>query len=462
MAWDMARHEIPVFGRAQGTKSTGLVELPVFGSINQYAGWPYLTRLQIGNPPTNFTLLIDTGSDTMWVSCTPCSGCPTSGLVSIDFSYFIILLYRHSYNPKLSSSSSVIACSDDWCHTSERSGFASCDASDNHSRCGYNIMYGSGSTVGYYVSDQVSFDIIGDNVKRFSSSIIFGCSTMQSGGLAETNEFDGIVGIGPNQESPNSQLNSKGIAPLVFSLCLSTTGNGILILGEAVEPGIVYTPLVPSRNYYKLYLESIAVNGQTLRIDSSVFETSPDRGTIVDSGTTLAYLADKAYDPFVDAIVAAVSPSVHPIENNGDRCFLTSSSLASSFPDATLHFVGGAVMTVKPQNYLLSEVNMLGGQSMFCLGWKRKQGSQQITILGDIIISNKLIVHDLDNMRLGWVEYNCKLKLHLTGLICSQPVNVTTTHRWRKRHENSGHRLYTVLTPSAIILMLTHMLIFGI
>jgi len=39
-----------------------------------------------------------------------------------------------------------------------------------------------------------------------------------------------------------------------------------------------------------------------LQIDSSVFATSNNRGTIVDSGTTLAYLAEEAYDPFVNAV----------------------------------------------------------------------------------------------------------------------------------------------------------------
>jgi hypothetical protein len=56
------------------------------------------------------------------------------------------------------------------------------------------------------------------------------------------------------------------------------------------------------RPHYNLNLESIVVNGQKLPIDSSLFTTSNTQGTIVDSGTTLAYLADGAYDPFVNAV----------------------------------------------------------------------------------------------------------------------------------------------------------------
>lgn len=60
------------------------------------------------------------------------------------------------------------------------------------------------------------------------------------------------------------------------------------------------------RPHYNLNLQSIAVSGQPLPIDSAAFETSNNRGTIVDSGTTLAYLVEEAYDPFVSAVSAFV------------------------------------------------------------------------------------------------------------------------------------------------------------
>lgn len=56
------------------------------------------------------------------------------------------------------------------------------------------------------------------------------------------------------------------------------------------------------RPHYNLNLQSISVNGQTLPIDPSVFTTSGRQGTIVDSGTTLGYLTDEAYDPFIGAV----------------------------------------------------------------------------------------------------------------------------------------------------------------
>ena len=49
-------------------------------------------------------------------------------------------------------------------------------------------------------------------------------------------------------------------------------------------------------------LQSIAVNGQLLAIDHSAFTASDNQGTIIDSGTTLAYLIEEAYDPFIKAV----------------------------------------------------------------------------------------------------------------------------------------------------------------
>jgi hypothetical protein len=138
---------------------------------------------------------------------------------------------------------------------------------------------------------------------------------------------DGIFGFGQHQLSVISQLYSLGVSPKTFSHCLkgSDNGGGILVLGEIVEPGLVFTPLVPQQPHYNLNLESIAVSGQKLPIDSSLFATSNTQGTIVDSGTTLVYLVDGAYDPFVNAIAAAVSPSVQSVVNKGSQCFVTSS-----------------------------------------------------------------------------------------------------------------------------------------
>ncbi|MCD7465125.1 hypothetical protein HAX54_000667, partial [Datura stramonium] len=121
------------------------------------------------------------------------------------------------------------------------------------------------------------------------------CSTSRFGDLGSTNRaIDGIFGF---DRRSFSKLN----------------------------PCMIYSPLVPSKSHYNVYLQSIMVNGQILPINPAAFATSADRGgTIIDSGTTLVHFALEAYEPFVNAITAAVSPSARPILFGRIQCYLVS------------------------------------------------------------------------------------------------------------------------------------------
>ncbi|KAI4970050.1 hypothetical protein ZWY2020_000964 [Hordeum vulgare] len=385
----------------------GVVNVPVQGNSNPFADGIYYTSVKLGNPPKEHTFLIDTGSDISWVACEGCMGCPTKSALKNQMEL---------YNPDSSSTSSRVSCSDDNCKAADNSGSKVCQTSDStRSLCGYNLTYGDGTGVsGYYVSDTMYLDTIMGNqhLANTSASVVFGC-TKSFSGLAAT---DGILAFGQQQLSIPSQLNSLGLSPKKFSHCLkgSEEGGGIFLLGEIMSPKLVYTPLAAGP-YYNLNLEGIAVNGQDLPIDSSLFATSNKQGPIVDSGTTLTYLVDGAYDGFVSAIVSAVSPSVRPFGTKragmGDTCFLSSSSIDLLFPTVTLYFKGGAGMTMKPGNYLLQQ-GAIGNDIVWCIGWqstKAIQNGHGITVLGDLALHDKIFVYDLKNMRLGWTDYNCSL-----------------------------------------------------
>ncbi|XP_049401905.1 aspartic proteinase 36-like isoform X4 [Solanum stenotomum] len=340
IARDRARH-----ARMLQNFAGGIGNFPVIGSSDPFLVGFYYTKVKLGSPPREYNVQIDTGSDILWVTCGSCNNCPqTSGLgVELNF-----------YDTASSSTASLISCSDRRC--------ASDECSSETNQCAYTFHYGDNSgTTGYYVSDLIYFDtVLGTSLTANSSSpIVFGCSTSQSGGLTKMDRaIDGIFGLGQQGLSVISQLSSNGISPKVFSHCLKGDGNGggILVLGEILNPSIVYSPLVPSKVHYTVYLQSIAVNGQILPVDPGVFVSSTDRGTIVDSGTTLVYLASEAYEPFISA-------------------------------------EGAAMWCV------IFEENDLG-----------------LTILGDLVLKDKIIVYDLARQRIGWAEYDC-----------SSPVNVSIT-----------------------------------
>ncbi|KAJ1418894.1 Xylanase inhibitor, C-terminal [Sesbania bispinosa] len=426
-ARDRARH-----GRILQGVVGGVVDFSVQGTSDPYFVGLYFTKVKVGSPAKEFYVQIDTGSDILWLNCNTCSNCPQSSGLGIELNFF---------DTASSSTAALVSCSDPICSYAVQTATSECSSQVN--QCSYNFQYGDGSgTSGYYVSDSMYFDmIVGQSMlSNSSSTVVFGCSTYQSGDLTQTDKaVDGIFGFGPGALSVISQLSSQGITPKVFSHCLKGEGNGggVLVLGEILEPNIVYSPLVPLQvqlypnpelgsflgfylrqsylpypwPHYNLNLQSIAVNGQLLSIDPEVFATSNNRGTIVDSGTTLAYLVEEAYDPFVNAITTFVSQFSRPIISKGNQCYLVPTSLGDIFPPVSLNFMGGASMVLRPEQYLI-HYGFLDGAAMWCIGFQKVQ--EGFTILGDLVLKDKIIVYDLANQRLGWANYDCSLAVNVS------------------------------------------------
>ncbi|KAM7275697.1 hypothetical protein ACFE04_017563 [Oxalis oulophora] len=422
---DRLRH----YGRGRLLQSNisplnGVVDFPVDGTYDPFLVGLYYTKLQLGTPPRDFYVQIDSGSDVLWVSCNSCNGCPTTSGLQIPLNFF---------DPGSSSTASMVPCSDQRCSLGEQSADSACSSITN--QCSYTFQYGDGSgTQGYYVSDLLYFDtIVGDTVvPNSTASVVFGCSTVQTGDLTKSDRaVDGIFGFGPQELSVMSQLASQGLTPRVFSHCLrGGSGGGTLVLGEIMEPNIVYTPLVPSQPHYNLNLLSISVNGQTLAISSSVFQTSSNQGTIIDSGTTLAYLPEAAYDPFVTAISSTVSQSARAVLSRGNQCFLlTSSSVTDIFPQVSFNFAQGASLVLSPLDYMIQQ-NSIGGTAVWCIGFSKNQ-VQEITILGDLVLKDKIFVYDLAEQRIGWANYDCSMAVNVSAIINSgksEYVNAGQVH----------------------------------
>ncbi|KAM0892552.1 hypothetical protein ACQ4PT_025676 [Festuca glaucescens] len=355
--------------RARLAKRSGVAEFGLLGLPGIY-----YTNVRLGSPSKEYTLQFDTGSDLMCVSCSSCTGCPATNDLGIPLEF---------YSPSSSSTTSNISCADDRCIDAVKEGHSVCQTSDSPTnQCGYQVAYGNAATSGYYVSDTMHFDTVmgkgNEQVASSSASVLFGysfpaviCSTSRSSNL----QTDGIMGFGKNAPSVILQLNSQGVSPKAFSHCLTSSqdGGGILVLGAVAEPGIEFSPLVPSQARYNLNMKSIDVNGQKVSINSSLFTTSNTQGTFVDSGTSLSYLADGVYDPVISA----------------------------------------------------------DNESLMCIGFLRSkelEAYRHITILGDLVLRDKIFLYDLEEMRLGWVNYNCS-QLNKTTVPVTVPVGSGSSRR---------------------------------
>ncbi|PWA55755.1 aspartic proteinase-like protein 2 [Artemisia annua] len=272
-------------------------DFPLEGDSVPYHIGLYYTKVQLGTPPRDYYVQIDTGSNVLWVNCKSCNGCPTSSRQHIPVEF---------YDSSSSSTSSLITCSDSLC-------------------------------------------------------------------------------------SQGSQW---------------------------------------SRPYYQVNLQSISVNGQTLSIDPSTFSNAGNHtGTIIDSGTTLAFLPPDALTLLKDAMLQLLS-------KGWDASYLTSGftvctaryfkgrwvlyiqleialSVSSIFPLVSLNFQGGSSMHIRPQDYLLQD-NSKGGAEVWCFGFQSYL-TPGPTVLGDLVLKDKIIVYDLGGQRLGWSDYNCSSSVNVSS-----------------------------------------------
>ncbi|KAF7805662.1 aspartic proteinase-like protein 2 [Senna tora] len=365
-ALDNARHR-----RLLNQFSNPDADFPLAGTYDPYVIGLYYTKVRLGSPPRDFHVQIDTGSDALWVSCVSCSGCPKKTTLNVNLT---------SFDPETSSSSSMVSCSEEICD----SDYVSSEAVCSNKRCSYTFEYADNSAcTGYYVMDLIHFATA---ISNTSSHVLFGCSTELRGSLAKNERgVDGIFGFGPRGLSVISQLSSKGLAPSVFSHCLKgdQQGGGKLVLGEILHPNIVYTPLLPSQY---LQLKSIQVNGKNIPITlstlspSSIFEASHKGvATVVDSGTTMAYLPEGVYEHFVQAIADEIPA------------------------DSVL----GAYVADESLCFLTSD-----GKEGWCMGFQKLQvqgAGEGLILLGDIALKDRIVVYDLAGQRIGWTDYDSEI-----------------------------------------------------
>lgn len=356
---------------------------------------------------------VDTGSDIMWVNCASCRACPRKSDLKIELV---------QYDLKGSGSGDLVMCDQGFC----TSMFGEVSGCTGDEPCQFKIGYGDGSeTAGYFVSDILQYDRVSGNhqTTQVNATITFGCATELSGDLVSANEaLDGIIGFGQSNSSMISQLASSGKVRKIFAHCLdSMNGGGIFAIGHVVQPKVNTTPLVPNMPHYNVNLKSIDVGGTSLQIPTNLFAAGDNTGTIIDSGTTLAYLPDAAYKQLMNAILSAQS-SLNFYHNGQFTCFRYTESVDDGFPNVSFHFENSLVLVGYPHDYLFELES-----DHWCIGWQNAGKSSTngggSFLLGDILLSNKLVIYDLEKQVIGWTDYNCSSSIKVqddkTGAIYS-------------------------------------------
>ncbi|KAK9043674.1 hypothetical protein V6N11_072009 [Hibiscus sabdariffa] len=299
--------------------STVDIDVPLGGDGHATGAGLYFAKLLIGNPLKEYHVQVDTGSDLLWLNCVGCDKCPKESSLGLE---------QKPYDPKKSSTSSLVYCKDDFCSAAHDGKLDHCDS---NSQCEYYVVYGDGSgNAGYFVKDTVQLQQVTGNLQTAptNGTIVFGCGSKRTGELGTSSEaVNGIIGFGQANSSVISQLAASGKVKKKFAHCLDNVeGGGIFAIGEVVAPQIKRTRMVPRH---------------------------------VDD----------------------------------------------EFPVIKLHFRDSLVLTVYPHDYLIKY-----SDDMRCIGWQpngAKTEEEDVILLGDLVLSNKLVIYDIENQTIGWAEYNC-------------------------------------------------------
>ncbi|KAF2292105.1 hypothetical protein GH714_011235 [Hevea brasiliensis] len=147
----------------------------------------------------------------------------------------------------------------------------------------------------------------------------------------------------------------------------------------------------------------ITVGGNRTPIKKSTFQLQEDGsgGVIIDSGTTITYLEESAFDLVKKEFTSQMGLSV---DNSGatglELCFtLPSDSSEVEVPKFVLHF-DGADLELPGENYMIADSSM--GVIVLAMG-----SSSGMSILGNVQQQNILVLHDLDKETLSFLPTKC-------------------------------------------------------
>ncbi|KAF7840606.1 aspartyl protease family protein 2 [Senna tora] len=346
----------------------------VISGLAQGSG-EYFTRFGVGTPARYVYMVLDTGSDVVWLQCSPCKKCYTQT--------------DPVFNPAKSRSFARVPCGSPLCRRLDSPGC------NQKKVCMYQVSYGDGSfTLGEFSTETLTFR--GTRVAR----VALGCGHDNQGlfvGAA------GLLGLGRGRLSFPTQTGRRFNRK--FSYCLvdrsaSSRPSSILFGDSAVSRTARFTPLLKNPKldtFYYVELVGISVGGARVRgVSASLFRLDPagNGGVIIDSGTSVTRLTRPAYTAMRDAFrVGASHLKLAPEFSLFDTCYDLSGKTEVKVPTVVLHF-RGADVSLPATNYMIP----VDSSGIFCFAFAGTMGG--LSIIGNIQQQGFRVVYDLSSSRI--------------------------------------------------------------
>ncbi|KAL2150340.1 hypothetical protein VTH82DRAFT_8016 [Thermothelomyces myriococcoides] len=396
--------------------------------INSIAGGGYYVQVQVGSPPQNLTMLLDTGSSDAWVLSHDADLC-----TSPDLQEFYGMTCIDTYDPSKSSSKKMVK------------------------KDGFKITYLDGGTAsGDYITDH--FTIGGVTIR-----------SLQMAYVTKAVRGTGILGLGfsvserASTKYPNliDEMYNQGlIKSKAFSLYLNDrrTDSGSILFGgidtdKFIGPlGVLPLQKAPGSKVYSSFevnftSVSLVYTNDTRHIIPTAVLNHP-APAVLDSGTTLSYLPYELADPinaaldtfYDDGLQMTLIDCFHPMlrtDPNFHLVFTFTPTTSISVP------LDDLILDILPSSYHLSGSDnsnenadddddeedddddddddddeaptittekkkwcVFGIQSTARFATSPGQSEVNFTLLGDTFLRSAYVVYDLSHYQIGLAQAN--------------------------------------------------------
>lgn len=353
----------PPFSRILPNNTLDGHDIPANGAVFPTA--IYYTNIQIGTPPKDFAVGIDSGSGDLFVEGKDCDGCTKSSL-------------NRQYDPTKSSSSNS--------QGRFRHSYKTCNFLNPSASC---------TISGQQYTEQVSLAGLGP-------------VTVKVGAIqSQTTNFDtkrivgGLMGLGGfDGEDPLSTLANAGLCKHVWGMCFKSgsVSNGTLTIGGAdatlADGPITY---VPDQG---LVLPTVDVSSLTL--GNTAIPLKWDTSAVLDTGTNVLLLGRTAFSK-VQSAMCADSSLTNCAELWENECVELTDEQVEQYPPLSFQ-LDGTVLEMSSRDYLLLRSPLATKADQYCLGIRN--GGSTGFIIGDTTMRNYYVVFDKAQRRIGWGKVN--------------------------------------------------------
>jgi hypothetical protein len=346
----------------------------------------------IGTPPQPAKMVLDTSGALIWSQCKLFDG-PKAKQV------------ERLIDPAKSSTFVVVPCGDSLCKGAGQ--FTNC----TDTKCMYSAMHANVVTEGVLSTDSFTF-----GAKNVSVPVGFGCGTLSGDGLAGAS---GIMSLSWSNLSLIAQLKIPR-----FSYCFTPFAEGKkspLFFGTMANvqkynttAPIQKVPLIKNPwndVYYYVPMVGMSFGAKKLDVPVECLALNPDGsgGTVIDSGSTLAYFVKPAFEELKKAVLEVVKL---PLATNGslpkgyELCFALPADTPMDkveVPPLQLHFDGGAEMVFPRNNYFQEPV-----PGMMCLAVAETPMKFFPNMISNVMQQNMHVLFDIRNSKLFFAPTQCE------------------------------------------------------